>query len=89
MLPGQHYRDESFPLELGDIVVLMTDGIVEALHRESDQLGMFALLDIIGSAPRNIAEINRRILDAVEKCSHGAILDDLTLLTIEVTPRIG
>ena len=85
MLPAQTYTDEPFALAPGDQVVLMTDGILEALHKEGDQLGMWTLLDLIGKAPRNLREINRRILDAVERHAAGKILDDVALLSLEVT----
>jgi sigma-B regulation protein RsbU (phosphoserine phosphatase) len=85
MLPAQSYVDEPFALQPGDQVVLMTDGVLEALHKEGDQLGMTTLLGLIGKAPRNLCEINRRILDAVERHAAGKILDDVALLSLEVT----
>jgi sigma-B regulation protein RsbU (phosphoserine phosphatase) len=87
MLPTQRYRDESFTLEVGDIVVLMTDGIMEALHDENDEMGMAQLIALIGKGPRNLGEINTRIIEAVDERTRGAITDDITILSLEVTPR--
>jgi phosphoserine phosphatase RsbU/P len=84
MLPHPSYREESFSLGVGDVVILMTDGVPEALHREFDALGTWRLLDLIARAPRDPAEINRRILDAVDREGTGSV-DDVTLLSIEVT----
>src|SRR5581483_257132 len=35
MLPGQSYRDESVVLDVGDMLILMTDGILDALHSDT------------------------------------------------------
>src|SRR5262249_60766252 len=64
MLPGQSYLTEEFALAAGDIVVLMTDGVVEALDSEADPFGMSGLLDLISRAPPHPAEINRPRLTA-------------------------
>jgi serine phosphatase RsbU (regulator of sigma subunit) len=83
MLPHQSYSDDVFPLAAGDIVLLMTDGVLEALHRDEDQLGMWTVIDLLTKAPRDLAEINRRIVSAVEQRAAGATMDDLTLLALE------
>jgi phosphoserine phosphatase RsbU/P len=84
MLPDQSYRNETFPIEPGDIVLLMSDGILDSLHREGDELGMWALRDIVAAAPRDIVEINKRILEAVDRRTRGMPPDDITLVAIEV-----
>jgi sigma-B regulation protein RsbU (phosphoserine phosphatase) len=89
MLPGQSYGEERVTLEFGDMLVLMTDGVLDALHSDADSLGLNALIDIIAAAPPNIGELNRRILDAVDLATQGHFADDVTLLTIEVMPRAG
>jgi len=86
MVPHPSYKEESFALGVGDIVILMTDGVPEALHREFDALGSWRLLDLIARAPRNPVEINQRILDAVEREAPG-FTDDVTLVSIEVTAQ--
>jgi serine phosphatase RsbU (regulator of sigma subunit) len=83
MLPSQTYSDDVFPLAMGDIVLLMTDGVLEALHREDDQLGMWTVIELLSKAPRDIQEINRRIVSAVQARMHDGVKDDLTLLALE------
>jgi serine phosphatase RsbU (regulator of sigma subunit) len=85
MLPAQSYSDDVFPLAPGDIVLLMTDGVLEALHREDDQLGMWTVIELLTKAPRDLGEINRRIVAAVEQRTHDSAKDDLTLLALEAT----
>jgi phosphoserine phosphatase RsbU/P len=86
MLPHPGYVEETWTLAPGDIVVLMTDGVSEALHRDGDALGIWRLLDLIARAPANIHEINRRILAAVDEAVGGGA-DDITLVSIEVTAQ--
>ena len=84
MLPAQSYADDVFPLDAGDIVLLMTDGVLDALHRDDDQLGLWSIIDLLAKAPRDLDEINRRIVSLVQQRTGGASPDDLTLLGLEV-----
>ncbi|MDB4969826.1 MAG: hypothetical protein JWN44_5515, partial [Myxococcales bacterium] len=80
MLPNQTYTDDVFPLDEGDIVLLMTDGVLDALHRDDDQLGLWSVIDLLAKAPRDLEEINRRIVSLVHQRTGGDFPDDLTLL---------
>jgi serine phosphatase RsbU (regulator of sigma subunit) len=83
MVGGVAYADEIIRFERGDILLLMTDGILDALHTDEDPLGMFALEALVRRMPPDIFDINRRILDAVAE--RGALrADDITLLAIEM-----
>jgi sigma-B regulation protein RsbU (phosphoserine phosphatase) len=84
MLPAQSYADDVFPLDNGDIVLLMTDGVLDALHRDDDQLGLWSIIDLLAKAPRDLDEINRRIVSLVQQRTGGSSPDDLTLLGLEV-----
>jgi sigma-B regulation protein RsbU (phosphoserine phosphatase) len=79
MLPGQSYIGEQFELCPGDIVILMTDGVSEALNPARDPLELRALLRLVAEAPRDLDEIHRRILAAID-----AATDDVTLLSLEL-----
>ena len=83
MLSGVEYVDEALPFERGDILVLMTDGVLDALHTDEDPLGLRALEALVRKMPPDIFDINRRILAAVEARA-GARVDDITLLSIEM-----
>lgn len=84
MLPATSYADDVFPLDAGDIVLLMTDGVLDALHRDDDQLGLWSIIDLLAKAPRDLNEVNRRIVSLVHQRTGGAAPDDLTLLGLEV-----
>ena len=81
---SQYYADEEVALSPGDMVFLMTDGLVEALDRPGDRLGMRLLLGLIAEAPRDIEAVNQRILAAVERERLMRQVDDVTLLGIEI-----
>jgi serine phosphatase RsbU (regulator of sigma subunit) len=84
MLPGQSYLQEECAVGPGDIVLLMTDAVVEALDQDQDRLGSEGLRRIIANAPADAGEIHRRILVAVEDSLGSRHADDLTLLAIEI-----
>jgi len=83
MVGGVEYRDEEIELQRGDILLLMTDGILDALHTDEDPLGLGALEALVRRMPPDIFDINRRILAAAEERA-GARADDITLLALEL-----
>jgi serine phosphatase RsbU (regulator of sigma subunit) len=83
MLPTE-YTDEEMLLEPGDIVLMMTDGLVEALDRPSDRMGMQLLLGLIKYAPHDPRVIVERSLEAVDKMKGEKLLDDVTLVTLQL-----
>src|SRR5262249_49122090 len=85
MLPCD-YTDEELTLEPMDIVLLMTDGLVEALDRPSDRMGMHLLLGVVKSGPQHPKLISERILAAVNKMTGTKLLDDVTLVALQLEP---
>src|SRR5262249_14089883 len=86
MLPGTCYEDEVVPVEPHDILVLATDGVFDSVagaRRACSTMGQCKLTEVIRSAPHDLAEIHRRILDAAATASAGR--DDLALLGLELT----
>jgi serine phosphatase RsbU (regulator of sigma subunit) len=78
------YADQEIDLEPLDIVLLMTDGLVEALDRPSDRMGMELLLGLIKYAPHDPKLVNARILEAVNKMKGTKPLDDVTLVALQL-----
>jgi serine phosphatase RsbU (regulator of sigma subunit) len=76
---------ETVELELGDVLVLMTDGVVEAI--EQDLLEMPSLTGIVSACCDGIERINRKIFGEVER--RGGRPDDLTLLSLELATNLG
>jgi hypothetical protein len=44
---------------------------------------MWTVIELLSKAPRDIQEINRRIVSAVAERMHDGVKDDLTLLALE------
>jgi hypothetical protein len=86
MIPMPEYRDEVFPLESRDILVLATDGVLDMVSGPRDvcsTMGQCQLADVLQKAPHDLAEIHRRILNAGDSASLGR--DDVALLGLELT----
>lgn len=80
MLEGETYVEQTFPLDPGDIVLLMTDGVVEAVER--DPRNMWKLMDLVAQAPQDVAAISQQIMAAVTEALGSRRVDDVTLLAI-------
>jgi len=72
-------------LNLGDEIVLMTDGITEAMNSESDFLGNEGLEKILESLPAPNPEVTAKILhDRVKLFAKDATSkDDITILVLD------
>jgi serine phosphatase RsbU (regulator of sigma subunit) len=75
------YRDEHHELDRGDVVVLMTDGVLEAV--ESDLLSMSTLKQFLAEAADGAGDVHRFLLGKFEERTTGKPLDDMTLVAIE------
>jgi serine phosphatase RsbU (regulator of sigma subunit) len=78
------YTEESFALEPQDILLLMTDGLVEALDRPSDRMGRSFLVGLIQYAAHDPELIHSSILEAVRKMRGPRLLDDCTLVALQL-----
>jgi len=76
------YSDEEIGLGPLDIVLLMTDGLLDALP--SDPTGMQRLLAAVRSAPQDPKVVNTRILEAVNRTKGARSLDDVTLVALQL-----
>lgn len=85
MMPVGEYIEEDLPLERGDIVLLATDGLLEALDHPTGHRGMEYLLTIVESAPRSAEALSRRIRAAVAEARRAHVLDDVTWVALQVT----
>jgi serine phosphatase RsbU (regulator of sigma subunit) len=84
---GRHrgYTEEVFTLEDGDILVLMTDGVVDAI--DSDPLAMAGTLEVVAgadhSAPAIAGSLSRRALRGNPACG----VDDHAIVALEWVGR--
>ncbi|MFO0571996.1 MAG: PP2C family protein-serine/threonine phosphatase [Polyangiaceae bacterium] len=83
---GAAYFLEEVECRSGDVVVMMTDGVLEALER--DLLSMHRLRSLVAHGPPSATDLERVLLAALERRLHGRRPDDLTLVTVEVNPAV-
>jgi serine phosphatase RsbU (regulator of sigma subunit) len=75
-------------LQPGDLVLLYTDGVVEARSDEDEEFGIDRLSDLCVRASASglmASEILRRLVQACLEFQSGPLRDDATLLLIEWT----
>ena len=80
---GQEYREDRARLEPGDLVVIFTDGVIEA-RRDGELYGEARLEDVLTSA-RALppAEIARAAVDACRAFAGGELADDCAVVVIK------
>jgi len=77
--------EETFTLGPGDMLVLYTDGVTEALNEIDDEFGMERLIDVVaGSAGSTPEEVIERIHSAVQSfVGDSAQSDDYTVVVVK------
>ena len=84
---GVEYSAESVPLEMGDALVLYTDGITEATDASDEVFGRDRLSKILAAYGEESSEaLTKSILTAASSFAHQGWEDDVTLIVIK---RIG
>jgi sigma-B regulation protein RsbU (phosphoserine phosphatase) len=75
------YVDETHTLAPRDVIVLMTDGVLEAI--ECDLLAMSTSRTLFREAAHGAPGVHRRFLRKLEECAGRRPADDMTLLAVE------
>ena len=91
LMPDCSYIQQRVTLEDGDVLVLFTDGITEAMNAAGDEWGEERLTQVIGA---NRALPARELIDRIVHTSDrfvagAAQYDDMTLITARVIGRDG
>lgn len=76
------YLDESYPIARGDVVVFMTDGVLEAI--ETDLTAMSRLAAVVAQQPGRGNDVHRRLLASLPTYPPERRADDMTLLSLEL-----
>jgi len=87
---GSLYRALELPLQQGDILVLSSDGIVEARNAANEMYGFERLLARVHDAPgRNAREIHEWILSDVRSFVDNVEQhDDMTLMAVLIRENL-
>jgi serine phosphatase RsbU (regulator of sigma subunit) len=87
IVDGGTYQEERLGLRTGDLVVLHTDGISEAMNREGELYGDERLYELVQNLPHHLSarEVTDRILAALREFLDGEeARDDMTLMVLRV-----
>ena len=84
LIPGAEYATSSVKLDPGDILVLFSDGVTEAMDPDEEMFGRAGLLEALtGQQEAPLDQLQKTILDSVETFTRGASqADDITLLLV-------
>ena len=84
VFPDPLFEERCETIEPGDVLVLYTDGITEAIDEKGDEFGEDRLEAITSLYFECSAqEIKDRILEAVTRFSGGTVIDDETLIVVK------
>jgi sigma-B regulation protein RsbU (phosphoserine phosphatase) len=78
------FVEQSVDLAIGDTVVLYTDGVTEAHHRNQDLFGEERLMDVISHAGASVDDVADAIIAAVSDYGPSTPLDDVALLVLRI-----
>ena len=88
MFENMEYEEERVKLSKGDVLVMYTDGITEAMNSSGDMFGEERLKELIVQYARRFSAIQllQKIYDEVRIFSEGMPQhDDLTLIVMKIT----
>ncbi len=81
------YEAQTRKLEPGDVVVLITDGVDEAMNPDGELYGIKRVLEFIKSGPAEAEKLGKLLLEDVRRYASGyAQSDDITIMTFGRNP---
>jgi serine phosphatase RsbU (regulator of sigma subunit) len=81
------YFEETYAIDSGDVLVLMTDGVLEAV--ETDLTGMPRMAALVGQGAGSGGAVYGRLLEQLAaRLEQRAPDDDMTLLSLELLPEV-
>jgi len=87
MIEGYPFESEARSLEPGDMVVITTDGVEEAMNPEGDLYGTEGLLDLVKNEPAEAERLGKLLLADVRRHARGhPQSDDIAILTFGRNP---
>ena len=89
VMPGVVYKQKAVTLSPGDVLVLYTDGVTEAMNDKDEEFGLERLRQVLIDAPlQDVREANRAVFQAVQAfAGERPQFDDITCLTLRHRER--
>ena len=87
MMEDYPYEAETRKLEPGDMVVITTDGVEEAMNPEGDLYGTERVLELVKNGPAEAEKLGKLLLADVRRHARGhPQSDDITIMTFGRNP---
>ena len=85
LLPGVSFREGHAHMDRGDVLVIFTDGVVEAENAAGEELGDGPLAEVVLRLPEAGAEgiFEALLVEAFQHLEDGKFRDDVTLVVIK------
>jgi serine phosphatase RsbU (regulator of sigma subunit)/pSer/pThr/pTyr-binding forkhead associated (FHA) protein len=81
------YEAQTRKLEPGDVILITTDGVDEAMNPEGELYGMKRVLEFVKGAPSEAEALGKRLLEDVRRHARGyPQSDDITIMTFGRNP---
>jgi sigma-B regulation protein RsbU (phosphoserine phosphatase) len=88
VVDGYPFESETKSLEPGDLIVLFTDGVDEAMNYQDELYGGDRLLEFVKNGPAKADELGKALLADVRKHANGRPQnDDITIMTFGRNPK--
>ena len=86
LLPDLQYEEGTVDLQPGDLLVMFTDGVTEALNADGEEFGEERLQALVREvAPLPVQQISSRLVDELQTWMKGAAqYDDLTFVLVKM-----
>ena len=88
LLPFAPYTEQTLTLEPGDLLILYTDGISEAMNPSEEEWGEERMIATLSTSSRTAPETLQALFAAADAFTSGAPQhDDMTLLILRLDPQ--
>jgi phosphoserine phosphatase RsbU/P len=82
VFPDWKYEDSEIVLKSGDLLLLFTDGITEAMAADGEEFGEDRLIAAASSPRQSIDALQSQVLGQVKKFCNSRMNDDATLILV-------
>ncbi len=89
IFPDETYQDEVIAMRPGDLIVIYSDGVTDAINLQGELFGIDRLVSLIQeSSSFSASEVSRQIIQTIEHFSQGVDQeDDITIVVVKALPR--
>jgi sigma-B regulation protein RsbU (phosphoserine phosphatase) len=88
VFPTCKYEDSIVEFKSGDLLLLFTDGITEAMGPGGEEFGEERMLAAVRSADkRPVRELQTQLLSSVREFCNSRLSDDATLIMVAASPQ--